>query len=424
MNKLLTAALAAAAGWAAAAGPVRPPAGAGQFYPPKARDIRALVDRELAAAMPEKLSAGAKLVAVLVPHAGLEYSGPVAARAFALVKKGDFDEVIVVATSHYKELEGAALYPGAYGTPEGAMPYDETLAKRLLAGSPLIKANASAHKKETSIEVEVPFLRRALGPVPLVGLLMNTQDLETSRQIGRAIAKASAGRRVLLVASSDQSHYPSGGVADAVDGTTLLSLRSMDPAYFWLTNRLLLNRGIPNLAVTYCGEGAVMAVMEAARAAGADGARVLGRLNSGDVVSERDYNHVVGYAAVAFLKGGAAQPDPLTLSPAQKKRLLVAAREVLAAGCRAANVPLSSDAVFDLPAAVAVRLRAADGSLRGESAAARPEESLLEEVVRRTAAAAAGPKPVSADEAARLKIELTVRGPSKPPTSAGQTFSE
>ncbi len=417
MNKLLPAVLTlAAAAWGAAPG-ARTPVGAGRFYPAKPRDLQALVDRQLAGAMGQRLPDGARVVALLVPHSGLEYSGALAARAFALVKKGDFDEVIVAATSHYKEMEGAALYPGSYGTPGGSMPYDAELARRLTAASPLIKLDAAAHAKEHSIEVEIPFLRRALGPVPLVGLLMNTQDLETARRVGAAIAKAAAGRRVLLVASSDQAHFPSGGVAEAVDGTTLLALQTLDPAYFWLTNRLLLNRGVPSLAVTYCGEGAVMAVLQAARAAGADRERVLGRINSGDVVAERDYNHVVGYAAVAFTREAGAAPAFPRLSAAQKKRLLSAARQALAAGDKTAAVPLSSDPVFNLPAAVALTLTDAGGAERGKAAAGQAEESLLEAVV--SAAARAG---AAAGDPAKLKIAVSVVSPV--PGDRQQAFSE
>jgi AmmeMemoRadiSam system protein B/AmmeMemoRadiSam system protein A len=415
MNKLLT--LLAAAAFAAADG-TRPPALAGHFYPAKAKDLAALVDAQLAQAPVEVLPAGASVVALLVPHAGLEFSGSTAARAYKLLKKGDFDAVIVVGTCHYKELEGAALYPGAYGTPDGFLPYASDLAKALMKASPLIKENAAAHKKEQSIEVEIPYLRRALGRVPLVALIMNTQDLESSRRIGEAIAKVVKGRRVLLVASSDQSHFPSGGIADAVDRTTLAALQTLEPAYFWLTNRYLMNRSLPHLSVTYCGEGAVIAVMTAARELGANRARVLAHLNSGDVVSERDYNHVVGYAAAAFTREPGAAPSRPSLSTKEKRALIINAHAAVEAAVAVAGggaaAPLSADALLNLPAAVFVTLRGPDGKQRGRAGALEPQESLLEAVVHDAEAAAREKHaPVTAAEAPGLKAEIAVLSPAR-----------
>ncbi|MDE2238017.1 MAG: AmmeMemoRadiSam system protein B, partial [Elusimicrobia bacterium] len=282
MKKLLT--ILAAAALPALGGTRRIPAVAGRFYPSNPRSLGALVSRELAAAPVVVLPPKARIVALLVPHAGLAYSGRIAARAFKLLRRGRFDHVVIVGTCHYKELAGAALYPGDYGVPGAYLPFDSALAAALMKATPLIREDAAAHRKEHSIEVEVPFLRRMLGGVPTTALVMNTEDLDTARAVGLALARVCRNRRVLLVASSDLSHYPSGGVADAVDATTLAALSSLDPAYFWLTNRFLMSRAIPDLAVTYCGEGAVTAVLTAARELGANRLRVLGRINSGDVV--------------------------------------------------------------------------------------------------------------------------------------------
>lgn len=411
MNNLLTllAALILAAEPA-----VRAPAAARQFYPAKPKELAALVERELAAVPAPELPADAKVLALLVPHAGLEYSGTTAARAFKALKKGDFDSVLLLGTAHYKELEGAALYPGQYWP---GLPYDAALAKALLAASPLIKADAAAHKKEHSIEVELPFVEKTLGKIPMAALILNTQDLESARQLGHAIAKAVAGKRVLIVASSDQSHYPSGGIGDAVDRSTLLALETLDPAYFWLSNRFLMNRGLPHLAVTYCGEGAVTAMLTAAKDLGATRARTLAHINSGDVVSEREYNHVVGYAAaVVTSEGGAPAPARPPLSDKTKAQLLRTVRQVAgeAALGRKAAAPLSANAVLNLPAAVFVTLRDKKGGLRGCVGSVEPQDSLLEAVARYAAAAATSDgrfKPLTAEEAKDVKAEVSVLSP-------------
>jgi AmmeMemoRadiSam system protein B len=417
---VVAAALAAAGG-----AEVHAPVGAGRFYPARGKDLAALAEEQLARAPAEALPPGAAVLAVLVPHAGLEFSGPTAARAFKPLKKGAYDAVIVVGTSHYKELEGAALYPGPYATSEGAMPYARTLAQALLKATPLIKADASAHKKEHSIEVELPFIRHALGTLPVAALVMNTEDLEASRRVGRALAAAAKGGRVLLVASSDQSHFPAGGIGDAVDRTTLEALKTLDPAYFWLTNRFLMNRALPHLAVTYCGEGAVTAVLEAARLLGADKVRVLAHINSGDVVSEREYNHVVGYASALFTRERGQAPSRPALAEKQKRQLLdMAHASALASETgKQAAVPLSADPVMNLPAAVFVTLRRPDGSPAAMAGSAEPQESLLEAVARQAAAAGTAAKAADAN-LSLLRAEVSVLGPLHAATpadiSAGQ----
>src|SRR5580700_11360160 len=132
---------------------VRAPAVAGQFYPADAKALSTAVEGFIASAPTEKIAG--QIMAILVPHAGIAYSGPTAARAFKLLESGRWDDVIVIGTGHYKALQGAAIYPGAYATPEGAMPYDADLAAELVKASHFIKLDAAAHEKEHSVEVEI-----------------------------------------------------------------------------------------------------------------------------------------------------------------------------------------------------------------------------------------------------------------------------
>lgn len=402
--------LVAAAAWAAAA-PRRPQA-AGRFYPSDPAALRALVAGLLSRAAAPELPG--PVVALLVPHAGLAYSGPTAARAFRAVRGGRYDDVIVVGTGHYKPLEGAAVYPGQYADAAGAFPYDAALAKAIVAGSPLAAFDASAHEKEHSIEVELPFLRALPGRPKVVALLMNTQDLDAARSVGRAIAAAARGRRVLLVASSDQAHYPPQRVASAVDATTLAALSRLSPAYFWFTNRLLINRGLPDLAVSYCGEGAVTAVLTAAVELGANRFEVLGRSDSGRTVPEADKSSVVGYAAGAFVRAPSPEP-PAPLSSRERAALLSLARRAISAALRRGRrvePALSADAALNLPAAVFVTLRRrGEGSLRGCMGTTRAEAALNEAVAREAVDAAVADArfaPVSAAELAGLSVEVSV----------------
>ena len=394
----------------------RPPAVAGRFYPASDLALAKEIARCLKGPAPREKGA---VVALMVPHAAIEFSGAAAGKAYLLLKKGAFDAVIVIGTGHHKAVEGAAIYPGRYAAAKTVLPYDSALASALMKASPFITVDAKAHDEEHSIEVQVPFIAKALGNVPLVGLVMNSQDLEVARAVGSALAQVAKGKRILLVASSDLSHYPSGAVADIVDKTTLSALETMDSAFFWLTNRLLANRGLPDLSVSYCGEGAVTAVMTAAKALGATRASVLARLNSGDVVSEREYNHVVGYAAVSFLNGGPAPADPRRLDRAEKQELLRLARksieDYLATG-KAAAAALSADPKYNLPGAVFVTLKDAQGALRGCVGSVVAQESLLESVARNAVAGAVSDSrftPLTLSELKGVRIEISQLAPPR-----------
>lgn len=407
----------------------RPPAVQGHFYSSSSEELSLLVARYLKEAKTTPLEG---LTALLVPHAGLEFSGAAAAKAYKGVPaKGRFDSVLIVGTGHHKAVAGAAIYPGAYAAGGFKVPYDAELAKALTEVSPLIVLDGSAHEREHSVEVQIPFLAKRLGAVKTVAMVMNTQDLEVTRAVGRAIAAVLRGRRTLLVASSDLSHYPSGAVADTVDRTTLEALSLLDPAYFWLTNRLLLNRGLPDLTVSYCGEGAVTAVMTAARELGANRARLLKRFNSGDVVSERDYRHVVGYAVLAFIKEPKNDlPRLAQANSVEQRELLSLARRSIESALRgegAKPLELARNPRFNLPAAVTVTLLDKRGEVRGRSGSSQPEESLAEAVAKHAAASALrepNVKPLTFAELAETRISISRPSAANSSVFSAESFEE
>lgn len=401
----------------------RPPAVAGSFYPQDAGSLRSLVDRFL-----EKAKAPAvpgKIVALLVPHAGMVYSGEAAAAAYKAVNPADVDTILMLGTAHYVAVDGAALYPGAYATPLGRIEYDGDLAAALLKASERIHAAPQAHEREHSIEVNVPFLQRRFPKAKLVALVMNAEDFSTAQAVGEALARAAAGRKVLLVASSDLSHYPSGPVAERVDSTTLHALAGMDPAFFYSVNRFLMARNLPELKCTYCGEASVTAVLAAARGLGANAARVLTRYHSGDTAAGRGAQAVVGYGAVAFVKDSKSRPrTAYGLNDDDRGVLLSQARDSLRsrlAGEASQTVELSTRPAFNLPAAVFVTLDAigpARGkTLRGCIGSTEPQGGLLE-AVRRFAVEAGihDPrfKPMETPELSDVKIEISILSPRRP----------
>jgi AmmeMemoRadiSam system protein B len=234
----------------------------------------------------------------MAPHAGLMFSGPVGAYAYkAAAAAGRFDAAILVGPSHFVAFDGVALYPsGAFDSPLGPAPIDEPLAAELLAASPIVQALPQAHRREHSLEMQLPFIRRLLPDVSIVPLLMGYQTIDTIRALANAIVRVTAGRRVLLVASTDLSHYFDASTAESLDRRVLEAVARFDPESFIRTFEQYpeAERG----RYVACGGGPAIAVMLAARARGARHGRALKYMHSGQISG--DLSGVVGYLAGAF----------------------------------------------------------------------------------------------------------------------------
>jgi AmmeMemoRadiSam system protein B len=274
---------------------------AGSWYPGTAAAIAEEVDAYLAAAGP--VSVVGRLVAILSPHAGLRYSGPVAARGYALLGAPAAGPgpgareltVVLVGPSHRAAFDGVALHArGAWETPLGRVPIDEDLSQALLAADPIVFDDPDVHRDEHSLEMQMPFLQRLVPGLRIVPMLMGTQSRDEVESLAAALATALAGQRALLVASSDLSHYQPAAVANRVDAEVVGHVDRFDDEA--LMARLEKHHNVA------CGGGPLVAVMKAARALGADRATVLKYGDSGDV-GERDKSHVVGYLSAALTSG-------------------------------------------------------------------------------------------------------------------------
>ncbi len=271
--------------------PVRRAAKAGSWYPGRPEALAAEVDRYLSA-VPDTPALGG-IVGLVAPHAGLMYSGPVAAWAYRAVQGGPYDVVVIVGPSHVAGFDGVAVCPrGAFDTPLGPIPIAEEVADAILAATPVARENAAVHGAEHSLELQLPFLRRVLPDTPIVPLMMGTQSSATMTALGDGLASALAGRRALLIASSDLSHYLDARAAATMDRDVLDCVERCDSD--GLQGALRAN---PDHA---CGGGPMVSVMRAARALGARAGRVLRYADSGDVSGDK--TAVVGYMAAAFLK--------------------------------------------------------------------------------------------------------------------------
>jgi AmmeMemoRadiSam system protein B len=269
---------------------------AGTWYPGTRSALEREVDALLEAASLADLPVGAP-IGLISPHAGMMFSGGIAAHAYKAVAGAAVDVIALVGPSHFVGFDGVAIYErGAFETPLGHARVDETAAAALMAASPIIRPHRSAHAREHSLEMQLPFLQRVLPGVPMVPLAIGFQTRETIVALGDALAAALAGRRALLVASTDLSHYFDGQTATTLDARVVDCVDRFD-ADALLGEFERYPEGERGRYVA-CGGGAAIAVMRAARALGASAGRALKYAHSGDISG--DHASVVGYLAAGL----------------------------------------------------------------------------------------------------------------------------
>jgi hypothetical protein len=278
---------------------IRPSPIAGQWYPGEAGPLAETVDAYVDAAQIER-PAGA-VVALIAPHAGHLYSGPVAGYAFAAVRGQTFDTVAILSPSHF-HADGPLVTSAhaAYQTPLGTVPVDHAALAALradlqaqfnLPGEQLLPA--IRRDREHAVEIELPFLQRVLsGAFQLVPVMVRDQSERVMRGLAQALTKILTGRRALVVGSSDLSHFYSGTEANKLDAEMLKQIDAFDPEGVLQTEEA--GRGYA------CGHGPIAAALWAARGLGANHARVLRHATSGDVTGE--FAEVVGYGAAVVWK--------------------------------------------------------------------------------------------------------------------------
>jgi AmmeMemoRadiSam system protein B len=270
---------------------IRRAAVAGTWYPGTAAALAAAVDGHLANADRDARDITGTLAALICPHAGLMYSGPVAAYAYRLLRRRPFEVAILVGPSHFVGFDGVSIYPsGGFETPYGVARIDEPVAQALLAASPIVREHPAAHAREHSLEMQLPFLARLAPDVPIVPLVVGHQSDETARRLGDALAAAVRGRNALLIASTDLSHYHDAATASRLDRVVLDCVERFDAD--------ALQAALDDNPEHACGGGPMVSVMRAARLAGARDAAVLRYADSGDVSGDK--SAVVGYAAAAL----------------------------------------------------------------------------------------------------------------------------
>ena len=274
---------------------VRPSPIAGQWYPGDARRLSASVDSYMEAARLPEIEG--EIIAVVVPHAGHIYSGPVAGYAFAAVRGLAPDLVVVISPSHYPYPQALLTTAHqAYSTPLGPIHVDVEAVNALdaaLNNELGFGLSAVRRDPEHSLEIELPFVQRTFtNDYRLLPVMIRDQSLRTASGLGKVLAEVLQGRNVLLIASTDLSHFYTQSQASELDGELLRRIEIFDP-------EAVLNAEEEGVGFA-CGRGAVAAVLWAARALGADKARILHYATSGDVTGDR--SSVVGYGSAVVYK--------------------------------------------------------------------------------------------------------------------------
>ncbi len=264
---------------------VRQPAVAGQFYTDEPKRLRSDLQRMVPAD-----GAKRRVLGIVSPHAGYVYSGRIAGAAYgAIAVPGT---VVILGPNHHGFGVPAAIYPvGEWVTPLGSVAIDKRLSALVQQHVPFVETDTSSHRFEHSLEVQLPFLQYCRPDVKIVPLCLGFGDYERCRLLGEGIAKAigEIGEDVLIVASSDMTHYESADAARAKDELAIAEVLALHPEE--------LLRICRKHNITMCGVVPTAVMLVAARALGATRAELMRYATSGDVTG--DNSQVVAYAAIA-----------------------------------------------------------------------------------------------------------------------------
>ncbi len=380
---------------------VKEPAVAGQFYPAGREELRQSVDVLLAAA-PGSTVEG-RLIALISPHAGYQYSGGVAAWAYKRLNGSAFSTVILIGPSHHVDFAGVAVYAaGSMATPLGKVAINEKAAHSLLDEKSGVTFDRLPFAREHSLEVQLPFLQRTLHNFTIVPILVGSPTRESFLSLTESLTRLMRqDDRALLVVSSDLSHYHPATTAEMMDRRVIDAVERLSPG----TLEQLLGEGRGEM----CGGWPAIYAMAAVRNLGATNGILYRYADSGDVTGDK--LSVVGYAALGIYR--------TPLSAERKAQLLTLARETLHAHVKGGKLPepAITDPLLRADGASFVTLNDKSGRLRGCIGNIIGVMPLYRSVMANAVAAGSNdPRfpPVEAAELPDLHLEVTVLSPLEP----------
>lgn len=314
---------------------IKEPNVSGQFYSENPNQLSQQIDSFFASANIE--ASDRKVDIIISPHAGYIYSGGVAAYGFKAASQGNYKTIIVIAPSHFHGFEGVSVWPkGTFKTPLGAIEIDQEFSEKLTALSDSFSFEPQAFDREHSLEVELPFLQKIFKNFKLVPIVMGHPNLKVCQELASSLNEVVGDREdVLLVASTDMSHYHEGTVARSMDASTLNAIKELKAEQ--LFQQCLLRR------MELCGVSPVTTSLLYAKHRSIEGVDVLKYADSGDVSGDK--RKVVGYTSIIFYKqknNQEAQKDTsqssLTLD--QKRRLIHIAKETIQQYVKTGKAPV------------------------------------------------------------------------------------
>ena len=269
---------------------IRESIAAGSFYPGDPDALRRQINKFLDNTELSKIE---DIKSIVCPHAGYIYSGQVAAYSYRQISGKKFDSVFIIAPSHSEYFDFVSIFNGdAYRTPLGLAYVDKERSKILADKSSCIELSEHGHRDEHSLEVQLPFLQVLFDDIKIVPIVIGQQNNRNIKELGNTIGNLFKNDNILIIASTDLSHYYQYNIAVSIDRKTENLINNFDPENLML--EFLRNN------VEMCGGGPVISAMIASKILGANSSKVLNYKNSGDVTGDR--NAVVGYLSAVFYK--------------------------------------------------------------------------------------------------------------------------
>lgn len=399
---------------------IRQPAVAGQFYPGEAVGLKEKINKYLAAVPEQKLDGRVK--AIIVPHAGYDYSAPVAAYSYQQLKDRQINTAVIICNAHAAYFNGIAIDDhDAWQTPLGLVAVDQALAQKLAKADKAIDFNSSAHVRDHTLEVQLPFLQTVLaGDFKIVPVLFGNNDDNSYEKLAQALADNLSDADIVII-STDLSHYPSYEDANRIDQETLEMIKLGDIKELENHIRTIESEQIASEQTVVCGIDGVKTVLALRKLAGWDNIEVLKYANSGDAaIGSKD--SVVGYGAMVFLKAGVesretaaetAAIDINILSREQQEELLQIARQTVESYVKTGKTPefTVKDDRLNWQEGAFVTIHK-NGELRGCIGQIVPSTKPLWQVVRDMAVAACSEdhrfNQVSVKELGQIDYEVSV----------------
>ena len=280
---------------------IRKPAVAGSFYASDSKSLNMQIENcflhkigpgKIPRINPKREN---NIIGLVSPHAGYMYSGPVAANGFyEIALDGKPDTIIVLGPNHHGFGEVVSIMAeGSWKTPLGELEIDKDIAENILKNSKIIKNDKKSHQYEHSIEVQLPFIQYLFGKdIKFVPICMTRQDINTDIEIAQSICSSIFDKNILIIASSDFTHYETQEYAENADTQAINAILEFNPKKLY---DMIYHQNL-----TMCGPGPVTVMLIACETLGAKKAELLKYATSGDVSGM--YDQVVGYASIAIRK--------------------------------------------------------------------------------------------------------------------------